>query len=241
MRKNSPELSIVVLCYRSGLEVSHFVEKTQEVLMKNNINDFELILVGNYFPESGDITPQVVKEIARNNEHIKCVSKPKEGMMGWDMKSGFEIADGQYIAVIDGDGQMPVVDLARVFKEIKNKNVDIVKTYRLIRGDGYWRKFISIVYNWVYRSLFPGLRSKDINSKPKIMTRELYKQLHLASDDWFIDAEIMIQARRLKTRISEIPTDFLGLSGKRKSFIKIPSIFQFIKNLIIYRVKEFKY
>jgi glycosyltransferase involved in cell wall biosynthesis len=68
------------------------------------------------------------------------VAKPKEGRMGWDMKSGFQEALGKYIAIIDGDGQMPVSDIPIVYRLIKTGKYDLVKTFRIKRYDGLHRK-----------------------------------------------------------------------------------------------------
>lgn len=236
----APELSVVILCYCLKKEIFNFVDKVETDFKNNNINNYELILVANFLKGDNDSTPKYAEQIAEKNNNIKCVCRAKEGMMGWDMKSGFEKTSGKFIAVIDGDGQMPIKDLIRVFKKIKTDNFELVKTYRLTRGDGIWRKIISTVYNIIFNSFFPGLKAKDINSKPKIFTRDFYNKLDLKSDDWFIDAEIMISARRLKAKIVEIPTEFLGLCGKRKSFVRLPAIFEFIKNLILFRIREFK-
>ena len=87
--------------------------------------------------------------------------------------------------------------------------------------------------------LFPGLKSRDVYSKPKIFTTAALEKLNLISDDWFIEAEMMIQARRLNFKIEEIPAVFRQLEG-RKSFIGLAAILEFIKNLIIFRIREFK-
>lgn len=234
-----PEISIVILCYKEGGAVRKFVKRAINTLEASKIFNYELVLVGNYHQDSNDQTPKIVVELSSQNPKILCVAKPKRGMMGWDMRSGLNKARGEYIAVIDGDGQMPVEDLVKVHKKIKAEGLDLVKTYRVERGDSYWRKFLNTVYNLIFNILFPGMDSRDVNSKPKIITREVYQKLDLKSDDWFIDAEIMIQARRLKLKIGEIPTTFLPINSGRKSFVKSSTIFEFIKNLIIYRVKEF--
>ncbi|MCK5320692.1 glycosyltransferase family 2 protein [Candidatus Parcubacteria bacterium] len=236
----APELSVVILCYFLKKEIFNFVNKVKADFKNNNINNYELILVANFLENSHDPTHEYAEQISKKNNNIKSVCKVKKGMMGWDMKSGFKKTSGKFIAVIDGDGQMPIKDLVRVYKKIKNNNFDLVKTYRLTRGDGLWRKTISTIYNLIFIALFPGLKTKDINSKPKIFTRDFYNKLNLKSDDWFIDAEIMINARRLKAKIAEIPTEFLGLCGKRKSFVRLPTVFEFIKNLILFRIREFK-
>ena len=92
----------------------------------------------------------------------------------------------------------------------------------------------------IFKTLFPGLMSRDINSKPKVMSRAVYRQMELHSDGWFVDAEIMILARRMKLKIGELGTGFNCLADRR-SFIKVSSIFEFLENLIRFRFMEYGY
>ena len=77
-----------------------------------------------------------------------------------------------------------------------------------------------------------------MNSKPKIMTREFYEKISLESNGWFIDAEIMILARRLGIKIGETETVFHSMDA-RPSFVKPLSILEFLGNLLTFRIKEF--
>jgi hypothetical protein len=51
--------------------------------------------------------------------------------------------------------------------------------------------------------MYLGIDAWDMNAKFKIMTRELYEKMKLKSNGWFVDAEIMIKARRLKASIGK--------------------------------------
>ena len=233
----SPDISVVVLAYRSASTIEGFVASLVTSLEEEKI-DWEIILVGNYFEGVGDQTPEVVQRISDGNPRIKTVVKVKEGMMGWDMKSGFRAATGNKLAVIDGDGQMPCTDVIRVYNLMVEKGYDLVKTVRIKRSDGFYRIFISTVYNLLFKIMFPGINARDMNSKPKIITRELYQKMNLESNGWFVDAEIMIRARRLKIGIGEIETTFHSIDT-RPSFVKPLAILEFLANLIWYRMKEF--
>ena len=233
----SPDISVVVLAYQSASTIEGFVASLVTSLEEEKI-DWEIILVGNYFAGAGDQTPEVVQRISDRNPRIKTVVKVKEGMMGWDMKSGLQAATGKKLAVIDGDGQMPCTDVIRVYNLMIKKGYDLVKTVRIKRSDGWYRMSISTVYNLLFKVMFPGINAWDINSKPKIITRELYQKMNLESNGWFIDAEIMIIARRLKIGIGEIETTFHGIDS-RPSFVKPLAILEFLVNLIWYRIKEF--
>jgi glycosyltransferase involved in cell wall biosynthesis len=229
-----PELSVVILCYRSGSAIIEFVSRTER-LIQGITDSYELVLVANYIEGSDDRTRDYVAQIAKENLKCKAICLPKKGMMGWDMRSGMDAASGEYICIIDGDGQFPIQSISDCYKIISTTDNDLVKTYRAKRGDGFYRKLISKVYNFLFSLLFPGINTKDANSKPKLLRASAYQQMNLKSDDWFIDAEIMLSVKDLGLKFHEFPIEFYELSG-RSSFVKFPAIWEFIKNLVEYRL-----
>lgn len=230
---------MVLLCYRSEEAILSYVEDLKACLNELNI-DWEIILVGNYVAESNDRTPEIVKEIAKQDSRIIALTKEKEGMMGWDMKCGLANATGDLIAVTDGDGQFPLADIGRVYKKLIDEDLDVVKTYRFQRHDGWYRTTLSNAYNSIINIFFPQLSCHDVNSKPKIIKADAFRQMDLLSDDWFIDAEFMIQTRRLNLKFDEISTQFKKLDS-RKSFVKPSAIIEFIVNIILFRLREFRF
>lgn len=230
------EISVVILCYRTGERIRDFVDKVVK-LIADSIPSWEIILVGNYLENTDDTTPGIVKDIASKNQNIKAITRVKEGMMGWDARSGLEKATGKYICLIDGDEQMPPEDIVRVYKKITDEDLDLVTTYRRTRHDGIVRKIVSSVYNLSFNLLFPGTNIRDVNSKPKILKKESYDKLRLTSDDWFLDAEMVMQAKKLKFRMGEVPTEFYKCHH-RKSFVKIDAIFEFIRNLLMAKFRQ---
>lgn len=229
---SDPHFSLVVLCYRSGQNIIPFVERLQRTLSRCNFS-WELVLVGNYIEGSDDETPQVVTKLAEGSDNIRTVIRPKQGMMGWDMRMGLDAARGTYIGVIDGDGQFPPESIIACLLKCELEDLDLTKTYRVIRDDGLYRRFISAVYNAIFSLLF-GFKVRDINSKPKIIRRDKYELLQLESDDWFADAEIVIRARELGLKVGETPVHFSS-NDNRGSFVKPKAILEFTSNLLRYR------
>jgi glycosyltransferase involved in cell wall biosynthesis len=227
-----PHFSLVVLCYRSGQSIIPFVERLQRTLSRCNFS-WELVLVGNYVEGSEDETPQVVKKLAEGSDNIRTVIRPKQGMMGWDMRMGLDAARGTYIGVIDGDGQFPPESIIACLLKCELEDLDLTKTYRVVRDDGLYRRIISTVYNAIFSLLF-GFKVRDINSKPKIIRRDKYELLNLESDDWFADAELVIRARELGLKIGETPVHF-SINDNRGSFVKPKAIIEFTSNLLKYR------
>lgn len=228
------EFSIAVLCYRAEESVIPFVENLHSILSFFRFN-WEIVLVANYWPHIPDRTPEVVRSLSARLPHVRYIAEPKQGAMGWDMKSGLDACEGRFIGVIDGDGQFPVEAIFSCFATIKIGDYDFVKTYRVLRSDGVYRNIISRIYNRLFKLLFPSYRGhQDVNSKPKIMKREAYRRMNLHAKDWFIDAELVLNCLSLGMKMYELPIKFQSLNNRR-SYVRLNAVFEFTRNLIAYR------
>jgi len=232
---DDPHFSLVVLCYRSGTSIIPRVEKLHQTLCFLRQN-WEIVLVGNYVEGSQDETPNVVTELAQRFPNVRALTLPKKGMMGWDMRTGLDEARGTLIGVIDGDGQFPFESIFACLFKMEFQDLDLVKTYRVRRRDGLYRFVISKGYNLLFRLLF-GFGDGDLNAKPKILKRDKYQQLGLQSDDWFVDAEIMIRAHEIGLKIGHVPIEFES-NRDRDSFIKPAAVWEFLVNLLRCRFGE---
>jgi glycosyltransferase involved in cell wall biosynthesis len=235
----TPTLSVIVLCYRSTTGAPAFADQLSRELEAAGV-DYELILVANHYEGDGDPTPELVREYAATHPRAVAITRVKEGMMGWDMRSGLEAARGAHLAVIDGDGQMPVSDILTTFRLLQAGGYDLVKTFRAQRFDGAYRAVLSRCYNLLFTLLFPGAaKFHDINSKPKVMTRAAYASMRLVSNDWFTDAEIMIEAIRNRLSVGEVSTIFLR-NERRATLVPPSAIWEFLRNLLYYRFRSWR-
>src|SRR4051794_16891758 len=154
----------------AGEGVREVVDPLRALLDTSGI-DYELVLVANYWPGRDDPTPNVVRSYADADDRIRVVAEPKQGAMGWDMRSGFAATNGRHVVVIDGDAQNPVDDVLRIYRLLAESGFDVMKGRRAMRYDGLYRRVISLGYNVLFRVLFGTWRLWDINGKPKALTR----------------------------------------------------------------------
>ncbi len=222
-----------MLGYRAEEELRILVERLLTVLDADGV-DYELVLVANYWPARGDSTPDVAAELARDRPRVRVVALEKEGDMGWDMRSGFEAATGEYLVVIDGDAENPVEDVLTMYRFMRERGVDVMKGRRTLRYDTLYRRTISLVYNVAFRVLFRTRGLWDINGKPKGLTRGAYERLDLRADGWFIDAEIVLAARKLGLTVEEMPVKFFR-NEDRQSLVHVGAIWEFVVNMLRYR------
>jgi glycosyltransferase involved in cell wall biosynthesis len=225
----APELSAIVLCYRAEGSIAGVIEPLYSQLEEADI-DFELVLVANYHDGHADRTPEIVRAFAAGRDTVIPVIHAKEGAMGWDMRMGFDAASGDHLVVIDGDAQNPVEDVLRMYRRMTETGVDVMKGRRIARFDGPYRRAISEVYNLAFVVLFGTRGIWDVNGKPKALTRAAYEALDLSSDDWFIDAEIVLSARRLGLTVAELPVIF-HRNEERASFVRPAAILEFLRNM----------
>ena len=73
------------------------------------------------------------------------------------------------IELIDDCFRMPPGRCDPGLQKLKEEDLDFAKTYRVQRDDGAFRRIISTVYNAIFQLFFPGLNSRDVNSKPKVV------------------------------------------------------------------------
>ncbi len=233
---SATQLSVIVLCYRAGEAIHGVVDPLYEQLEAADIA-YELVLVANQWPDRPDPTGQVVEEFAMHRDTVRTVTDDKQGAMGWDLRSGLAAARGDYMVVMDGDAQNPVEDVLRMYRRMKDTGVDVMKGRRIARFDGPYRRVISIVYNLAFILLFRTRGIWDVNGKPKGLTRAAYEALDFESDDWFIDAEMVLSARRRGLAIGELPVVFYR-NDDRASFVGPAAILEFLGNMARQRLRS---
>jgi glycosyltransferase involved in cell wall biosynthesis len=230
------EISAVVLGYRAGQSLVRVLEPLHELLTAEGA-PFELVVVANYWPDRDDGTADVARRFAATHESTIVVARPKEGAMGWDVRSGFAATSGRYVIFIDGDEQNPVDDVLRMYRAMRASGAAVMKGRRELRHDGAYRRLVSLTYNAAFRVLFRTRGLWDINGKPKGLTREAYERLDLRSDDWFIDAEIVLKARELGLYVAELPVEFMR-NDRRASLVRPRAIWEFAVNMFRERFRQ---
>ncbi|MCC6981462.1 MAG: glycosyltransferase family 2 protein [Candidatus Melainabacteria bacterium] len=191
---------------------------------------FELVLVIN---GSEDRTGEKALVLEGEFPELTLVQVKKNRGYGGGTLAGLGSARGEVIGFLDGDQQVAAEDVARVFSACINGPHDMVKILRVVRKDGPLRAFQSRCFNLLFRFMFGGT-SLDVNSKPKVIKRAAFEKMKLQSQDWFLDAEVMIEAIRLNLSVHELPVVWEEREHG-SSNIRLSSAVEFVKNMFRYR------
>ena len=233
MTNKNYDLSLVIPFYNEEDNVERVIKAITNNLGSNKI-DYEIIAVDN---GSGDNTGKIIKKLIKSNPRIKISAVRKNIGYGNGIINGINNAKGNFIGYHWGDGQVPPNYITDVFYKMKKGNYDLGKIIRVYREYSLKRKIASKFFNILF-PLFFGVNNKDINGCPKITKGNLLKNLKLESKDWFLDAELMIKAKRNKYKLIEIPAEYKKRIGG-KSKVKFYTILEFLKNMIKFKMKGY--
>jgi glycosyltransferase involved in cell wall biosynthesis len=161
--------------------------------------DHEIIVVDD---GSTDDTGLVLRDLAARFARVRVVTHPTNRGYGAALVDGFERAAFPLLFFTDADGQYDPDDLRPFLERIDT--ADLVVGYRRHRADPAARSLLSRGYNLITRRML-GTSLRDVNCAFKLMRRDAYRRLRLASPGFGINAELALDARRAALAIVELP------------------------------------
>ena len=198
------KLSIVVPTFNESLNVGNLVNQLKDAL--GGI-DYEVIFVD----DSNDNTPEVIKEIMVSNPNVRLKHRVNESGLATAVIEGFNLAKGDYIAVMDADLQHPPRILRSMFFCMET-GIDFCVPSRFIPGgsDGglnLYRKLVSATARYIGIFLLPSLRKiTDPTSGLFMFKREVIEGADLRPIGWKILIEVL--AMGTYKSVVEIPYKF---------------------------------
>ncbi len=143
------KISFVIPCYRSAKTIQKVVDEIDDVLKAKKEYDYEVVAVNDYSP---DDTWKVLTEIAKTNKKVKAVNLAKNMNRPGAVMAGLNISDGDYIVMMDDDGQCPMDRLWDLVNELEARHDVAMAKYSeykqsLFKSFGTWfnRKTTEII------------------------------------------------------------------------------------------------
>lgn len=166
-------LSIVVPVYNEEQTLPILVERLVQTLNEKGIKA-EIIIVDD---GSTDQTSGIADEICKKYEHVIVCHHKRRMEKTAALHTGFEIASGDILVMLDADLQYAPEDLPKLLEKMK-QGYDAVNGWRKHRSDSIIKKIPSSIYNFVSRASF-GMNIHDFNSGFKLFRREVIEDLNL--------------------------------------------------------------
>ena len=128
--EENKKISFIIPCYGSEKTVGIVIKEIDEVVSKNDKYDYEIVAVNDHSPDN---VWNVLKEIAETNNKVKLINLAKNMNRPGALMAGMSKVTGDYIILMDDDGQCPMENLWDLIKPLEEgHDVSIAKypTYK---------------------------------------------------------------------------------------------------------------
>lgn len=126
------EVSLVIPTYNERENIGNLLQQVY-VVLKETGHSFEVIVVDD---DSPDGTWQVVQEMRSAYPNLRVLRRMYERGLARAVLRGWQEAQGEILAVIDGDLQHPPETLALLIEALEKQGGDIAVASRHVRGGG---------------------------------------------------------------------------------------------------------
>ncbi len=234
MGNNRPLISIVVPVYNEIGNVLNFhnvITRAMHAYRK----PYEIIYVDD---NSSDGTYEWLTSIA-NDDTVKVIRKNGTQGKAYSLIQGFDVAQGDVFAMIDGDLQYPPQKIPEMISMLKE--ADIIVGNRKDYNDNKLRRFMSRGFKKVFGQMMFGL-STDIQSGLKVFTRQAYEVVKFKPvSPWTFDLEFLARARHAGFIIENVSIVFAPrVNGESKVNVVKQSI-EIGTNALTIKMKKFPY
>jgi glycosyltransferase involved in cell wall biosynthesis len=167
--------------------------------------DWEIVLVDD---ASTDGTGARADRLAADDRRVRVIHNAVNRRLGGTLRAGYAAATKDLVFYTDADLPVDLGQLPRAVRLLDYQQADLLAGYRFDRtSEGLHRALYTIGYHVLIRLLF-GLRIRDVNFAFKLFRRSLLQRIELKSEGSFIDAELLLRARKAGAVMIQLGLDY---------------------------------
>ncbi len=195
--------------------------------LKEITDTYEILIVHDGSP---DKTGEVADSLAKEFSNVCVIHHAKNMGYGAALRDGFLGAKYDYVMYTDGDNQYDVREFLP-YLHLLDTN-DVLSGYVTKKAASLRRKIQSQVWNWLVRVLF-FVWCRDIDCAMKIYKRAVLENISIKSSSCFIDAEMIIKAKKAHFKVAQFPVTHFprtgGLASGSKMSVIVPTVIEMLK------------
>lgn len=208
------KISLIIPVYN---ESSHLKTFLQQIDALELAVPKELVIVDDC---SKDDSWQIINAFPFKSPVIREKHEINKGK-GAALRRGFELATGSLIGVQDADFEYSLDDIPAILEPLVKGKADVVFGSRFKKnGMQVHRTFHYLINRFltILSNMLSGLYLTDMETCYKFFKSDIIKNIHLESNRFGFEPEIVAKIGRLKVRILEVPISYFPrsyLEGKK--------------------------
>ncbi len=207
--RRAAKLTLVIPCYNEERTLEACVEKVLEI--EDNMLSLEIIIVDD---GSTDRSLQIAQSLARKHSQILVLSHDKNQGKGAALRTGFQNATGEFVAVQDADLEYNPRELKKLLDPLINNKADVVLGSRFLSAGAH-----RVLYFWHYlgnrfltfvSNMFTDLNLTDMETCYKVFRREIIQGIEIKENRFGFEPEIVAKVAHMRLRIYEMGISYHG-------------------------------
>lgn len=195
-------LSIVVPVYNEEATVARVISRVAALPL-----NLEIIVVDDC---STDGTREVLSLLS-GIESVKVILKDVNAGKGAAIRTGFEVATGDFLVIQDADLEYDPRDIPQLIQPLLRGEADIVYGSRFIGEEVQDESWIHRLGNAVLTgasNLFSGLKLTDMETCYKAFTKEALEDIEIEQDRFGLEPELTAKLARQGFKFVEVPISY---------------------------------
>ncbi len=202
------KLSIIIPIYNEEKNIEEVISRVRDLNIEK-----EIILID-------DASTDRSREIVANLDGVKKIFHEKNMGKGSAIRSGLEMAKGDFVAIQDADLEYDPNDYYKLLAALKEGGVNVVYGSRFLGGGRFlWTSFLANRFLTLFTNFLFGGQLTDMETCYKLVRTDLLRSLNLTSCRFEIEPEITTKLLKRQEKIIEVPINYRGRrAGKKIGF-----------------------
>jgi glycosyltransferase involved in cell wall biosynthesis len=187
---------------------------------------------------SRDNSLSIAMSLDEKYPQVTVVAHKKNSGKGAALKTGFEKATGEFVAVQDADLEYSPKDLKKLVGPLLDGIADVVFGSRFLTGSPrrvlyFWHQIANAILTFL-SNMFTDLNLTDMETCYKVFRREVIKGIELKEKRFGIEPEIVAKISNRRLRIYEMGISYYGRTYEEGKKIGIRDAFRALYCIFYY-------
>lgn len=218
-------LTMVIPCYNEEKTLRKCVQRVLAIQDKNL--HLEIIIVDD---KSKDKSLSIAQSLADQHPEIIVLQHDRNYGKGAALRTGFQKATGDFVAVQDADLEYDPEELKNLLVPLIKDEADVVFGSRFLSNGAH-----RVLYFWHYlgnavltfiSNMFSDLNLTDMETCYKVFRRDVIQSIVIEENRFGIEPELVAKVARMRLRIYEMGISYYGRTYEEGKKIGIPDAFR---------------